>query len=225
MKILYTTVLFLILLGCKRNVLEKEMSLMNEMNFVPGKSMKIKNVLPLSADPVVIGTYTVGNDSIISKFEIQSRYSLMVIKLKNIAPQYTLHEHPSGDYKPRGYFSTINEGLYEVNLSPGLFKGNYKVNSIDFFSDDKINCQVNNDTIKSFDLNFSKYAIQINKEHSKVIYGKVEYYGLKKLNANVLIYRSGSEAYIFILTPLKKDNMLIEKNQLYDYLFGHDDVK
>lgn len=220
MKIICSAILFLIFFGCKKNTTEKEMNLMNEMDFVPNKSIKIKNLLPFKNDHVCIGTYIIKNDSIISQFEIQSKYSLMVIKLKNVSKNYTFNNHQSTNYSTPGYFSTINEGLYEVNLSPEVFKDNYKVNRIDFFSDNEINYQVNNDTIKSFNLDFSKYVIKINNQDAKVIYSKIEYYGLKNIKANILFYQIEDQVYIFIMTPLRK-NIVIDKNKLYEYLFGN----
>ena len=196
------------------------MNLMDEMNFVPNKSIKIKNLSPFKNDHVCIGTYIINNDSIISQFEIQSKYALMVIKLKNISKNYTFLDHQSNNYSTPGYFSTINEGLYEVNLSPGIFKDESKINRIDFFSDNKINYQVNNDTIKSFNLNFSKFMIKINNQNEKVIYSNIEYYGLKNINANILFYQIEDEGYIFIMTSLKK-NINIDRNKLYEHLFGN----
>ncbi|PXY39913.1 hypothetical protein DMB65_15460 [Flavobacterium cheongpyeongense] len=219
MRIICVILLVVLFLGCKKQIIKNEMNLMNEMNFVPNKSIKIKNLLPFKKDNVCIGSYTIKNDSIVSQFEIQSKYSLIVIKLKNISKNYTFNHHQSNNYPTSGYFSTIDEGLYEVNLSTEVFKDAHKINRIDFFSDKEVNYQVNNDTIKSFDLNFNKYVIKINSEDTKVIYSKIEYYGLKSLNANVLFYTVENEGYIFIMTPLKKD-ISLDKNILYDYLFG-----
>ncbi len=224
MKIICLILLLFIFLGCKKNLIDKEMNLMNEMNFVPSKSIKIKNLLPFKNDRVCIGSYVLKNDSIISQYEIESKYSLMVIKLKNVSKNCTFNNHQSINYPTPGYFSTIDEGLYEVNLSPEIFKDDYKINSITLFSDNEINYQVNNDTIKSFDLNFSKYVIKINNEDAKVIYSKIEYYGLKKINANIVIYQIEDEAYIFIMTPLKK-NIHMDKNKLYEHLFGNNSLK
>jgi len=196
------------------------MNSMNEMNFVPNKSMKIKNLSLFKNHDVCIGSYTLKNDSIISQYEVESKYSLMVIKLKNISQNYTFNDHKTTNYATPGYFSTINEGLFEVNLSPELFKDDYKVNRIDFFSDNEVNYQVNNDTIKSFNLNFSNYVFKINNQDSKVIYSKVEYYGLKNINANILLYHTENQLHVFIMTPLKK-NANIDKNKLYEHLFGN----
>jgi len=219
MKIIFAVVVFLLFLGCKKHIIENEMNLMNEMNFVPNTSIKIKNLIPFKKDYVSIGSYTINKDSIISQFEIQSKYSLIAIKLKNVSKNCTFNHHQSTNYPTSGYFSTIDEGLYEVNLSPEVFKDNYKINQIDFFSDKEIIYQVNNDTVKSFDMNFNKYVIKINNQDTKVIYSKVEYYGLKNLNANILFYQIENETYIFIMTPLKK-NITLDKNTLYDHLFG-----
>lgn len=224
MKIIYVILLLLIFLGCKKNIVEKEMNLMNEMNFVANKSIKIKNLLPFKNDHVNIGTYVLKNDSIISQYEIQSKYSLIVIKLENVSKNYTFNDHQSVNYPTPGYFSTIDEGLYEVNLSPGLFKEEYKVTTIDFFSDNKINYQVNHDTVKSFNVNFNKFVIKINNQEDKVIYSKAEYYGLKNINANILLYQIEDEVYLFIMTPLKK-NILMDKNKLYENLFSNDSIK
>ncbi|SNR51411.1 hypothetical protein [Flavobacterium sp. ov086] len=224
MKIICIILLLFIFLGCKKNLIEKEMNAMNEMNFVPTNSMKIKNLLPFKNHEVCIGTYVLKNDSIISQYEIESKYSLMVIKLKNISQNCTFNNHQSTNYPTPGYFSTINEGLFEVNLSPEIFKDDYKINRIDFFSDNEINYQVNNDTIKSFNLNFSNYIIKINNQDSKVIYSKIEYYGLKNINANIVLYNNEDKLYIFIMTPLKK-NAPIDKNKLYDHLFGNNLLK
>lgn len=220
MKIICIILLFLFFLSCKKQKAMDEMILMkNEMNFIPNKSIKIRNLLPFKNNYVSIGSYTIKKDSILSQFEIESKYSLIVIKLKNVSNSCTFNNYSIPDYPTPGYFSTINEGLYEVNMSPQVFEDNYKINKIDFISDHKIEYQVNTDTIKSFSQNFSKYAIKINNENTKVIYSKIEYYGLKNLDANFLFYKIEGEMYIFIMTPMK-EGIILDKNILYDYLFG-----
>lgn len=213
MKIICTILFLLFFLSCTKYVIN------DEMNFVPNKSMKIKNLPSFKNKYVCIGSHTIGKDSVITQFNIESKYSLIVIKLKNVSNNCTFNNYSIPNYSTPGYFSTIDESLYEVNMSPEIFGKNYKINKIDFISDHKVEYQVNNDTIKSFSLNFNKYAIKINGENTKVIYGKIEYYGLKNLNANVLFYRIENETYIFIMTP-NKENIILDKNVLYDYLFG-----
>jgi hypothetical protein len=61
-------------------------------------------------------------------------------------------------------------------------------------------------------------VIKINDDSDKVMYGKIEYYGLKNLDAEILFYKVENEGYIFIMTPSKK-NVIMEKNILYQYLF------
>ncbi|WP_269234841.1 hypothetical protein [Flavobacterium flavigenum] len=190
----------------------------NGINFVPHKSIEIKNLSFFKKKYVSIGSYTAGKDSVISQFEIESKYSLLLIKFKNVSNNCKFNNHLSANYPTTGYFNIVNEGLYETNVSPGVFENNYRVNTIDFFCDSAIQNQIDNDSVKSFSINFNKYAIKINSENAKVIYSKIEYYGLKSLNANVLFYKIENEGYIFIMTPLKKD-ISLDKNILYDYVF------
>lgn len=215
MKIICIILFFLFFLSCKKHIIANE----NGLNFIPNTTITIKNLSPFKMKHVSIGSYITGKDSIITQFEIESKYSLMVIKLKNVSDNCKFNNHLSTNYPIPGYFNTVNEGLYEANLSPGVFEGNYKVNKIDFFCNSEIQNQINNDSIKSFSLNFNEYVIKINDEDTKVIYSKIEYYGLKSLQANVLFYKAENEGYIFIMTPLKK-GIALDKNILYDYLFG-----
>lgn len=213
MKIICIILLLVFFLGCQKHIT------IDEMNFVPNKSMKIKNLPSFNNKYTCIGSHTIGKDSVITQFHIESKYSLVVMKLKNVSTNCMFNNHLANNYSTPGYFSIINEGLYEVNFSPGIFEKNHQINKIDFFSDSPIIYHIKNDTIKSFSLNFNEYAIKINNEDTKVIYSKIEYYGLKSLNANVLLYQIEDEMYIFIMTPLKK-NIILDKNILYDYLFG-----
>ncbi|MBF4516100.1 hypothetical protein IRZ71_07090 [Flavobacterium sp. ANB] len=190
--------------------------LKDEMIFFPYKSLKFKT-LSFKNDRC-IGSYTIGKETIISQFEVKSKYSLFVVKLRNVSNNFKFKDHVSNNYSTPGYFSTINEGLYEVNLNPGIFEDNYKISQIDFFSDSAIEYQINNDTIKSFNVDFNKYVIKINNQESKVIYSQIEYYGLKSLKANFLIYKEDQKIYLFIMTP-KKENIILEKNTLYEHLF------
>ncbi|KUJ63928.1 hypothetical protein AR687_01715 [Flavobacteriaceae bacterium CRH] len=211
MKIISIILLVLILFSCKKYVIK------DEINFAPNKSLKFKK-LSFKND-VCIGSYTIRKDTIISQFQVESKYSLFVIKLRNVSNNFNFKDHVSNSYPTPGYFSTINEGLYEVNLSPGVFEDSYNINQIDFFSDSAIQYQINNDTIKSFNVNFNKYAIKINNQESKIIYSKIEYYELKNLSANFLIYKEDHDIYVFIMTPMK-ENIILEKNALYDHLFN-----
>ncbi|WP_123912087.1 MULTISPECIES: hypothetical protein [unclassified Flavobacterium] len=180
--------------------------------------MKIKSLMPFKEDYHCIGSYTIKKDTVVSQFEIQSKYSLVVIKLKNVSTNCKFNSCLYSNYPTPGYFTIVDESLYEVKLSPSLFNENYKISKIDFISDSEIKYEMNNDSIKSFSLDFNKYAIKINDEDSKVIYGEIEYYGLNKLNANVLFYNVEDLTYIFIMTPMK-ENIPLNKNVLYDYVF------
>ncbi|WP_031454656.1 hypothetical protein [Flavobacterium chungangense] len=215
MKIISIILLLFLFFSCKKYIIPNE----NSLNFVPNKSIEIKSLLPFKKKSVCIGSYTTGKDYVISQFEIESKYSLIVIKLKNISNNFEFNNHLSFNYSTSGYFDIVNEGLYEAKLSPGVFENNYKINKIDFFSDSQIENHITTDSIKSFSLNFNKYAIKFNNDDTKLIFSEIEYYGLKSLHANVLFYKSENEGYIFIMTPLKK-NISLDKNILYDYLFG-----
>lgn len=187
------------------------------MNFVPNMCINFKKIF-LKKDYTCMGSYTIRKDSVISQFKVESKYSMFVIKLKNVANNFKFMNHVLADFPTLGYFSTINEGLFEVNINPGVFEESQQINQIDFFSDTEINYQINNDTIKSFNVNFNKFAIKINSLESKVIYSQIEYYGLKSLNANFLLYKEEQDVYVFIMTPMK-ENIILEKDTLYDYLF------
>lgn len=213
MKIICLALLFLLYLSCKKGGID------DEINFVPQKSMKIKSLMLFKGDYHCIGSHTVKKDTIVSQFNIQSKYSLVVIKLKNVTTNCKFNSYLYSNYPTAGYFTIVDESLYEVKLNPSLFNENYKISKIDFISDSEIKYEMNNDSIKSFSLDFNKYAIKINDEDLKVIYGEIEYYGLNKLNANVLFYNVEDLTYIFIMTPIK-ENILLNKNVLYDYLFG-----
>jgi len=79
--------------------------------------------------------------------------------------------------------------------------------------------EIKNDSITSFNLTFNKYVLKFNNDDSKVIYSTIEYYGLKKINANILFYKVENDTFVFVLTPVK-GNLVLPKNILYEHLFG-----
>ncbi|WP_286971409.1 hypothetical protein [Flavobacterium sp. UBA4854] len=191
----------------------------DNLTFVPQKNFKIKNLRLPKENSISIGSYVTDKDSVISQFEIQSQYSLIAIKLANVSPNIIFNDYKESDYPTPGYFSTINEDLYEINISPQIFDSKSRIDKIDFFSDKKLNYQINNDSIKSFSLNFNKFAIKINNDDNKTIYAKIEYYGLKNLDAQMLLYQIQNDSFLFVLTPVK-ENIALKENFLYNYLFN-----
>ncbi|HEX8014999.1 MAG TPA: hypothetical protein VF465_07185, partial [Flavobacterium sp.] len=91
MKIICIILMLIFFLSCKKHIITNE----NGINFAPNKDMKIKNLLPFKAQHVCIGSYTTGKDSIITQFELESKYSLMVIKLKNVSDNCEFNNHVS----------------------------------------------------------------------------------------------------------------------------------
>ncbi|WP_343584364.1 hypothetical protein [Flavobacterium sp.] len=191
----------------------------DNLTFVPQKNFKIKNLRLPKENSISIGSYVTDKDSVISQFEIQSKYSLIAIKLANSSPNIIFNNYEENDYPTPGYFSVINEGLYEINISPQIFDSKTRIDKIDFFSDKKLKYQINNDSIKSFSLNFNKFAIKINNGDNKTIYAKIEYYGLKNLDAQMLLYQVQNDSFLFVLTPVK-ENIALKENFLYNYLFN-----
>ncbi|MBZ4035362.1 hypothetical protein K6T82_11340 [Flavobacterium sp. 17A] len=213
MKIICLIFIVALFLGCQKIIIS------DNLTFVSERFFKIKNLKLPKENTVSIGSYVTDKDSVVSQFEIQSKYSPIVIKLANISPNFVFNNYEKSDYPTPGYFSTINEGLYEINVSPPIFDSKSRIDKIDFFSDKKLNYQINNDSIKSFSVNFNKFAIQINDDVNKIIYGKIEYYGLKNLDAQMLLYKIQNDSFLFILTPIKK-NIVLEEHFLYNYLFN-----
>ncbi|MEO8238965.1 MAG: hypothetical protein ABI576_12720 [Flavobacterium sp.] len=160
------------------------------------------------------------DDSVITKFEIQSKYSLVAIKFKNISANYKLNYHSNSVCSTSGFFSVIDASeVYEIGFSPSVFKNDYKINVIDFISRNEIIPQINNDTIKSFSLNFNEFVIKINNQNDKILKtDEIVYYDLKNLSANFLFYKIEDEIYLFIMTPLKGKGVL-ENDTLYNCLF------
>jgi len=213
MKIICVILLIVLTISCKKYIIN------DDLTFIPEKSINIKNITLLKKNAVCIGSYTLGSDTVVSQFKIQAKYSLITIKLGNFSSTSTFKNYEKSDYAPSGYFSIVDEGLFEVKTSPKIFDVKEKVNSIDFFSDKKINYQINNDSIKNFNLNFNKFVLKVNNDDNKVLYSNIEYYGLKNLDAEILLYKSENIGYLFIMTPAK-ENILLEKDFLYNYLFN-----
>lgn len=198
--------------SCKDNVRN------HDLDFVPQKVMNIKNITLLKNNTAAIGSYRLAEDTVVSQCKIQSEYSLVVIKLGNVSPSLIFKNQENADSNTSGYFSIVDEGLYEIKINPFIFNTEEKINAIHFFSDKKIRYQINNDSVKSFDLNFNKFIIKINNNDNKILYGNVEYYGLKNLDAQIVFYQSKSKGYFFIMTPIKEGTVL-KKNFLQNYLF------
>ncbi len=215
MKSICILLLIVCVLSCKKQAIP---AFDDDLSFVPEKTMKINNLTLEKNNSICNGSYTLKNEYVVSQFEIQSKYSLIVTKLQNCSSNFTFNAYESPNYPTSGYFSIVNEGLYEVKMSPKIFDAKEKINTIDFFSDKKITYQVNTDSIKSFNLNFNKFVIKVNNDNNKVLYGDIEYYGLQDLDAEVLLYKHQNEVYLFIMTPRKKD-IVLEKGLLYNYLF------
>ena len=200
-------------MSCKKHITFRNLS------FIPIEGIKIKELTKFKENYRCTGSHKMGNDTVISDFEVQSKYSLIVIKLKNVSKDYRLNYYPNTYCNIPGWFSSIETEVYAVNFTNSVFKNVSKINTIDFTSDNEISCQINNYTIKSFNLSFSKFAIKINNQDDKGIYNSsVEYYGLEKLSANFLFYKIEDEIYLFIMTPLKGKGAL-ENDTLYNYLF------
>ncbi|MFD2941814.1 hypothetical protein [Flavobacterium notoginsengisoli] len=213
MKIFCLILILVFAFSCKKYVIP------DDLTFVPQKSMNINGISLVKNNAVCIGSYTSQKDTVVSQYNIQSKYSLIAVKLGNTAPFSNFKNYENGDYSIPGYFSIVNQGLYEVKVSPKIFDGKEKITSIDFYSDKKIIYQINNDSIKSFDLNFNKFTLKINNDGNKVLYSNIEYYGLKSLDAQILLYKSENQSYLFIMTPAK-ENILLEKDFLYHYFFN-----
>ena len=190
------------------------------LDYIQCEGIKIKEITNFNKSYISKGSYKKGNDTVISKFEIESKYSLLVIKLKNVAKNYKLNIHSNTLSTSPGFFSVIGASdVYEVDFSPSVFKNDYKINEIDFTSNTQINSHINNDTIKSLNLNFSEFQLKINKQEDNIIAtSRIVYYDLENLNANFLFYKIKNETYLFILTPVKGKGV-IENNTLYNYLF------
>ncbi|MDQ1165673.1 hypothetical protein [Flavobacterium sp. SORGH_AS_0622] len=212
MKILCLIFIAILFLSCNKIIIS------DNLNFVPEKTFKIKNLNLSKKKSISIGSYVTDKDSVISQYKIHSKYSLIVIKLSNISSNLVFNSYKKSNCPTPGYFSTINEDLFEMNISPKIFNEKEKIKTIDFIAEQRPTFNINNDSVKNFTVNFNKLVIKINDDANKVIYGKIEYYGLKNLDAEILFYKVENEGYLFILTP-SKEKVILEKNILYQYLF------
>lgn len=131
MKIICLIFIVALFFSCKKNVIS------DNLTFVSQKNFKIKNLKQSKENSVSIGSYITGKDSVVSQSEIQSKYSLIAIKLSNTTSNVIFNNYEKNDCPTPGYFSTINEGLYEINISPQIFDSKSRINKIDFFSDKK----------------------------------------------------------------------------------------
>ena len=212
MKIPFIILIFFLFLGCTK------INNDDQLNYVFAEGIKIKKITNFKENYHCTGSYHIKKDTLVSQFEIQSKYSLTVIKLKNVSKGYQLNYFPNTDCVNPGYFSSIFTSVQYINFAPSIFQDSYKINSISLISDKEVSCHVNNDSIKSFSMNLNEYVIKINNNINKVIKGQLEYYGLKYMSSNVLFYKIEDEIYIFILTPLKK-GVDIGDNTLSNLLF------
>lgn len=105
------------------------------LDYIQCEGIKIKEITNFNKNYISKGSYKKGNDTVISKFEIESKYSLLVIKLKNVAKNYKLNIHSNTLSNSPGFFSVIGASdVYDVNFSPSVFKNDFKINEIDFTS-------------------------------------------------------------------------------------------
>lgn len=190
------------------------------LDYIQCEGIKIKEITNFNKSYISKGSYKKGNDTVISKYEIESKYSLLVIKLKNVAKNYKLNVHSNTLPTSPGFFRVIGASdVYDVKFTPSVYKNDYKINEIDFTSNTQINSPINNDTIKSLNLNFSEFQLKINKQEDNLIAtSRIVYYDIENLSANFLFYTIKNETYLFILTPIKGKGV-IENNTLYNYLF------
>ncbi|HEU4790165.1 MAG TPA: hypothetical protein VFS71_10795 [Flavobacterium sp.] len=214
MKIYFLITFFILFASCQQFKSEED------LNYFQFEGIKIKELTNFNKSYVSKGSYKRGNDTVISMFEIESKYSLLVIKLKNVSKDYTLNYHSNVVSSSPGFFSVIVASeVYDVTLSPSIFKNDFKINNIDFTSENQISSEINNDTIKSFSLNFNEFKLKINDQDDKIVTtDRIEYYGLENLSANFLFYKIDDEIYLFIMTPNKGKGTL-ENDTLYNYLF------
>ncbi len=212
MKIVFTLLLIALFLSCKKNITG------GYLNFIHGEGIKIKEITNFKENYVSRGCYKIKKDTVISNFEIQSKYSLMVIKLKNVSHKYELNYYSNSNSITPGIFSSVFTSVQYVDFSTSIFENNYKINNISLISDKEISCHINNDSIKSFSMKLNEYVIKINNDINKVISGQLEYYDLKYITSNILFYKIKDDIYIFIMTPLKK-SVVIEDSTLYNLLF------
>jgi hypothetical protein len=190
------------------------------LNYIQFEGIKIKELTNFNKSYISKGSYKRENDTVISIFEIESKYSLLVIKFKNASKDYRLNYHSNVVSISPGIFSAIGvSAVYDVTLSPSIFKNDFKINNIDFTSKNQIKSQINNDTIKSFSLNFNEFKLKINNQDDKIIEtDRIVYYDLENLSSNFLFYKIEDEIYLFIMTPIKGRGTL-ENDTLYNYLF------
>jgi hypothetical protein len=212
MKIYSLIILTFLFVGCQKIATD------NTLSYFPAEAIKIKELTQFKENYRCTGSYHLKKDTVISQFEIQSKYLLMIIKLKNLSKDYQLNYYSNGNPLSPGFFSSIYTSVQYVDFLLPVFDENYEIKNISLISDKEIKREINNDSIKSFRMNLNEYAIKINNDANKVIKGQLEYYGLKYMSSNILFYKVKNEIYIFIMTPLKR-NIILEKNLLYNLLF------
>lgn len=217
MKIYFIIIIIILFVGCQKIFKG------NQLTYFAAEAIKIKELTNIKENYSCKGSYQMGNDTVISIFEIQSQYSLTVIKLKNVSKDYKLNYYSNTNSDAPGFFSSIDTSVHHVNFSSNIFEGEGKINNISLISDNQVNCHINNDSIKSFSMDFNEYTIKVNDNIDKIIQGQLDYYGLKYISSNVLFYKVEDEIYIFIMTPLKK-GVAIEDDTLYNFLFPDSSV-
>ncbi|HJR99925.1 MAG TPA: hypothetical protein VJ780_03220 [Flavobacterium sp.] len=212
MKIYFLILIILLFLGCKK-IFEY-----NYLVFLPVEAIKIKELTNFNEPYICTGSYQIKKDTVISIFKVQSKYSLAVIKLKNVSPKFHLNYYSNTDFITPGWFSTVSTEVQNLDFLPSLFDDESVINNISLTSDKEIKCYINNDSIKCFSMDLNKYEIKINNNVEKVINGKLDYYGFPHISSNILFYKIKDEIYIFIMTPSKKD-VIVEEDTLYNFLF------
>lgn len=212
MKIYIIILILILFVGCQKLLKD------NHLIYFPSEAIKIKELTNFNDSYNCTGSYQIKNDTVISKFKIQSKYILTVVKLKNVSKDYRLNYYSNTNAIVPGFFSSIDTSVHHVNFSSAIFEDDYKINNIRLISDREVHCHINNDSIKSFSMNLNKYVIKVNNDINKVIKGQLDYYGLEYISSNVLFYKVEDEVYIFIMTPSKK-GVVIQDSTLYNLLF------
>ena len=122
MKIFIALLLIFLFLSCKKLIT------FGNLVYIPTEGIKIKELTKFKEDYLCTGSHKMGNDTVISDFEVKSKYSLIVIKLKNVSKDYKLNYYPNTYCNIPGLFSSIETEVYDVNFTTSMFKNDLKIN-------------------------------------------------------------------------------------------------
>lgn len=183
--------------------------------FEPGKEgISLNKFLLKKSHYECLGSYISDTSTVVSTFNIDSKYSLTIYKLGILHGNIPI-SHVANDNFPRlsGLSSEINDTFFNIKF----YYNDYDkpINDIKLYSDGDIKKGISNDSIIEYDTGFKNFTALINNGSGNSLVG--ESLGKKIINSNFVFYKKEGYAYFLIMAPLNVEEK-IKENTLSKYI-------